>query len=496
MSTDLEQKAKDAHPPIQAEIAAITGRVERLRDEIDRRFVELPAKKRSDLTREELFEACGAREHLELARELLTENRAEQTAIRAALGAVANPADAPAHEAALRAALVEGAKLRVEVREAEERLDAASTTLTMLADLIGAATEWRDAIDKRIVWASTRAVRVNALRASLPATTSDGAAVHDAATDGRGSTTWSDADGRLDDLLPAELRQRAEERRAEAVNYQEAVARHFASLVDLERAHVEATTPVASSVSDRIADVDRSESALAAHVSGAADRVAWALAALGTVTAHPDLSPTQLAALDADDRAAAVAAAEAEKDLADALAVVAEAERKVERERIAALADDPSATADSVAAWGDADDELVSAAVVDPLEDARTANTTALRDALDAWEVEVPESVWEALATFGAATATLDQLKPTAYEAALVTALDDAEAEVSKAWDDVDKARATARLLALDRADRQAALESVASNAASRELQFLRGDAIGGRTRRELQTEPDLEDGA
>lgn len=496
MSTDLEQKAKDALPPIQAEIAAITGRVERLRDDLDRKFVELPAKKRSDLTREELFEECGAREHLELARGLLLANRAQQEEIRVALGAVANPADAPAHEAALRESLVEGAKLRVEVREAEERLDAASTTLTLLGDLIGAATAWRDAVDRRIVWASTRAVRVGALRASLPATTSDGTPVHDAATTGRGGNTWSDADDRLGELLPAELRQRAEERRAEAVQYQDDVAEHLGNLVELEQAHVEVTTPMASKVNHRIADVDASESALAAHVSGSADRVAWALAALDTVTAHPDLSPTQLAALDSTDRADAITAAGAEKDLAAALAVVAEAERKVERERIAALADVPSATADSVDAWGDAEDELASAAVVDPLVGARTANTPALRDALDAWEVEVPDSVWEALATFGAATATLDQLKPTAYEAALVTALDDAEAEVSKAWDEVDATRSSARLLALDRADRQAALESVASNAPLRELQFLRGDATGGRTRRELQTEPDLEGGA
>lgn len=496
MPTDLEQKAKDALPPIQAEIEAINGRVERLRDDVDRKFVELPAKKRTDLTREELFEECGAREHLELARDLLIANRAEQVEIRVALGAVANPADAPAHEVALRQSLVEGAKLRVEVREAEERLAAASTTLTLLGELIGAATERRHAIERRIVWASTRAVRVGALRASIPATTSDGTSVHVAATDGRGANTWSDADRRLGDLLPAELRQRAAERRAEAVKYQDDAMEHLNHLAELERAHVERTTPMASIVNHRIADVDVSEAALAAHVSGSADRVAWALAALGTVTAHPDLSPTQHEALDAADRADAVTAAGTEKDLADALAVVAEAERSVERERIAALADDPSATADSVAAWGDAQDEAASGAVIDPLEDARTANTPALRDALDAWEVEVPESLWEALAAFGAATSTLDQLAPAAYETALVTELDDAEAAVLDAWNEVDAVRWSARLLALERSDRQTASESVPSNAAQRELQFLRGDATGGRTRRELQTEPDLEDGA
>src|SRR5690606_11303251 len=113
-------------------------------------------------------------------------------------------------------------------------------------------------------------------------------------------------------------------------------------------------------------------------------------------------------------RADAVAAAEAEDDLGEALAAEADARQALEDAILDARLDDPTVDPETVQAVIDARAALEADAIQDPLTQARTDYDQAARDALDAWEVEVPPALWEGLGSFLRARRILEELSDAA----------------------------------------------------------------------------------
>ena len=81
----------------------------------------------------------GAAQHLAVAREARSANRADQVATRAALAGVATPAEAGPGGSTLRDQMIDGARLGVEVRHAEERVDATGHLVEHLQQLVAQA---------------------------------------------------------------------------------------------------------------------------------------------------------------------------------------------------------------------------------------------------------------------------------------------------------------------------------------------------------------------
>ncbi|MEO1057720.1 MAG: hypothetical protein AAFY28_12465 [Actinomycetota bacterium] len=506
MPTDLEQKAQDALDALDAQLAEVSAHVEALRADIEHTFVERPdpndptvVQGPEDLPRNELAANCGARQHVELARALLLASQGRQATIRAALAAIDSPDDGDTHVVALRAELIEAGRLDVELREAEERLEAATVEVGALSRVADSMSARRGVLVERHAWAAARSDRSAALRADLPARHGTMPVWEKAsgALDPAPGSPYADADARLDDLLPTDLRVRAVERSNEALARERATATHLAELTSVERDLLERLRPRTAPVEHRRRELDAAEAALAAHVAGAADRIDWALAELAAATLHPDLSTNQAESLDPADRAGSDEAIASEAALTGALAALEVARRAADQERIKALADDPAATTATVPDWGDAENAIADdGTLATAVATARGAHTDAHLGILDDWEVEVPETLWVAVEGFVLATATLQELAVSSYETALVQALDDAEQALADAWDQADAAWTSEWLVARDRAEREALAASTAATSTRRRRQFSRGDGSSGRTRRELGLEPALVGGA
>ena len=268
-----------------------------------------------------------------------------------------------------------------------------------------------------------------------------------------------------------------------------AVAATSAALTTAEAARtarVWSGRPLEGAVRDGERALARAEAALTAYVSRATGKIAAAVATFDAVAAHPDLDAAQYAALDPTGRADAITAAAAEGDLTVAADAVADAQRSVDDAILVALDaapdDDPDTHPDVIAARA----ALADVTLQTPLTDARAAYDAAASAALDAWEVEVPPSVWEALADFVDARETLTGLSSQAARDALVTAVDDATDVLAAALDERDVAWRGDVEIDRHVARRAAAQRATAAGAAARRAGYGRGDGRSGRTAREL----------
>jgi hypothetical protein len=303
-----------------------------------------------------------------------------------------------------------------------------------------------------------------------------------AATALRAGAEFSDADDRLDDLVPAELRARAEARAVEAEALAVDVAVHWAAGQVVRDGSRATEAPLAAGVEAAERTFVLAEAELRRYVHGTAAELEAAQAALAAVAGLADLSAAQEAALDPASRADAIAAATAEAALASAVAAVIDAQRALDDAILAAVLTDPDADPNADAAVDAARDALEDPSLQDPLTDARAAYDDTARAALDGWEVEVPPELWRGLADFAHAAHTLDRLADQTQRDALVTALDTAQDALAAALDARDAQLRRELAVAVETAARTGALDAASARPADRFTQYLRGDGPGGRT--------------
>jgi hypothetical protein len=415
----------------------------------------------------------GATQHVATARAALAACRAEQSRIRQALSGVSNPADTATFQEQLRAALITEAGLRVRLREATERSAVASAALAEWSALAGRAETAAGAARAEAEAAARWQADADALRAALgkpPLTT----LVADAAAVDR-----KPAGDRLAALLPDPLRKRALDRAAEARALATAEAEADAAATASRTAARTAAHPLAVAADRAGQDFQAALSALRRYIATAAADLAVARSALTGVAAHPDLTAAQKTALDPAKRAGGVAAVTAEEALSKAVADLGKAQRKVDDAITTALLAKPDADPLQATAVKKAIADRDAAAVQDPLTTARNGYDDVARDALDAWEVEVPETLWRAATDLATANRTLDRLADQAARDALRTAVD----TTGDAWATALDARAeqARRELAVDTALASRA-GIVAAASTDRTGQYVRGDGPGGRT--------------
>ncbi|MFC4072286.1 hypothetical protein ACFO0C_45785, partial [Actinoplanes subglobosus] len=210
------------------------------------------------------------------------------------------------------------------------------------------------------------------------------------------ATDRKPATDRLAALLPDPLRKRALDRAAEARALATAEADADAAATAGRASARTADRPLVVAADRAGQDFQGALAALRRYLATAAADLAIARSALASVAAHPDLTAAQQAALDPAGRAAGVAAATAEEALAKAVADLGKAQRKVDDAIVAALLAKPDADPMQATAVKKAVADRDAAAVQGPLTTARNGYDDAARDALDAWEVEVPDSLWRA----------------------------------------------------------------------------------------------------
>lgn len=417
---------------------------------------------------------------------------AEEATIRGR-SADATPEELDAVEDDLRENLAAQTRAAVELRDAEERREAAHRALARAGAYHAAATAILRSAEQWAGEADGRQKQHKDWRDSLGDPPLD-AVVADA-TAALNGPDRNAARNRLTALLPASLWNRSGERHAEALAVVAAVAEaageEAAVLDDLWTDDA----PVAGAVRAARRRLDTAEAALGAYVRSAPERLTAAVRALEGIRGVPgtpgvpDLTPEQADALDeADaDNADAVAAVGFEAELATRLAAFQSEDRTVTLEILRALAADPdrnpAGVQDVIDAVGVRDDP---ATILTPLNDARGDYDWAAREALDEWEVEVPARLWAATREYHDAVATLTELADNATRTELVDALDDAVDALAGAMD--DHAKRQRALLEVERRvnARTDEADVLARTSTDRVLAYVRGDGPGGRTPAEL----------
>lgn len=428
--------------------------------------------------------ALGSAQHVRVAKDALAANDADVARARAGLAAAATPAEAGAGGGLLADLLVLRGRLAVASRDAETRKARDDELVDSLSALLARARDAVGEVDAEVEWARGRQGAVDALlvalgRAPLTSLVADAEAV-------RTGLVLQAADARLTQLLPSELRARAEERLAEALA--------LGATAESQREKAESVHSDRGVVSHQLdAEVEAGRTAfteavaaLEAYVSRAPGRLAGAVAALAAVRDHPSLTVAQSDALDPAGRDDAGEALEKEADLASAVAAVTAARVAYEDAVLTALDADPDTDPAN-----DPGVEAAREALEDPdlqsrLDDAVAAYDAVAQAALDRWEVEVPPSLWAALESFVAAREVVRELANGGRRNALVTDVENTGSALADALDVRAGRRRGDLVVARLLAERTAAARAVAVTAAARRTAYLRGDGPSGRTPAEL----------
>lgn len=425
----------------------------------------------------------GARQHAAMARAALAAEHEVQARVRADLAAVSSPGDVATHEALLRASLQREAALRVHLRQGRERELVAAELLSALGSAMATARDRLTAAGRALATTEVDQQAGQAVRAALTAPplstlANDAAAV-------RSGPAHQAALDRLTALLPDALRTRARHRFTESGTLLEAADEaHATARAGWER--VTAEIEPRRAVQAVEAAFRRALAALSGYAGSSPGELATARQQLDAVAATAALSAEQVAALDPADRADAVDAATAEQELADVVAEISALTAALAAAVAAARIDDPDSDpeqdADVIAARAALDDP----AVQQRLSDARAAYDQDARAALDAWEVEVPEHLWQALVRYEQAAGTLDRLASQQHRTDLVAALDTAQDALADALDEADVQQRRLQVAALTSAAAAARLRALTELDADRDGQYARGDGPSGRTDAEL----------
>ncbi|GAA3650888.1 hypothetical protein GCM10022237_08300 [Nocardioides ginsengisoli] len=426
----------------------------------------------------------GSVQHLRVARQALAANDTAIAQARAGLGAVDTPAEAGAGGSALADLLVIRGGLVVSERYAAERVATDEALIASLGALLGRADAAAADATAHVGWAQVQQDAVDRLKAALTAPPLDTIVADAAAVEGGADLTA--ADTKLDALLPTALRTRAEARIVEARAVETDAERQLDKAESTYSDRGEVSHKIDTEVAAATTAFTDAVAKLEAYVSRSPGRLASARDAFIAVAAHPALTAAQSAALDATHRADAVDAATKESDLATATAAVAAAQAAVDDALLTALDADPDADPEADANVVAARAALADAGLQTPLTNARDAYDTATRDALDRWEVEVPPSVWDALAAFATAKDAATELADGGARNVLVTAVDQSCDDLAAALDVRDSRRRGDLVVARLLAERTAVERAAAATATARNAAYLRGDGPSGRTPAEL----------
>lgn len=478
MAQDLKTRAEHQLTLNQTAAAEAATALVAARSELDRRVAD-PA----NLTPDQWAGSVGAHQHVELARAALAAELATQATIRSALAGVTSPADTLTYQAELRASMLRQANIRVNLRQGRERELTGTAVVRALGEVVEAAGGRVAASITAVAQGTADQAAVRTARDALLLPPLDNMVAD--ATALRSSTTFTDARDRLVALIPDALLTRARQRYSESTSLASEAAEFLATAQTAENRVLDELAPI-SAVTTTEQAFRTALAALSGYVTSAAAELAHARAKLEAVAATPDLTPAQVAALDPAGRADAIAAADAEQELADAVAEIAILQQALDDAVLNARIDDPDsdpeADADVIAAHA----ALDAPAPQQALADARTKYDQAARDVLDAWEVEVPDDLWDALMSFESAGDVLDRLASQPSRDALVTALDTAQDAYADALDDADVQLRRLQVANLETGDRSARARALGELTDDRTSQYARGDGPSGRTADQL----------
>jgi hypothetical protein len=278
---------------------------------------------------------------------------------------------------------------------------------------------------------------------------------------------------RVENDIPEALRARALERVAAMRAADAAVGSGLGD--DLRNAadnHRNATGGDAGAVAALAVNFTRADAALTALAVGGAERLATALARLRQVRDSHPLTDDEKAEIDDPALAAAAGAAltnEAALTTAQQALAAAEAalELAVANALIADPYADPNLAADVVEARGNRDTARTD---VD-----NAAPSDADREALDRWEVAVPNPIWANLVAYDAAVADLQALAD-AVPNDLVDAVNAAEEPLAQALEDADHAAFADELVAAAREANLARQARLADSSPARLASTARGE--------------------
>lgn len=476
MATDLEARALDKRDLLKARRDDVRSRL------ADAQALQLKRHAAPDtVARSDWAGELGTNQHVEVAGRALAAARDEEQALRSRIATGGRPADAGALAPELQEAIVTQAELRVELRYALERRAHTDALVRRTNALLESANaELREA-EARLAWAEAQKKRTDDLREATATEPLD--TLGDAATAVLDGQAFDDANDRLDELLPGELRTRASERFDDAASVLNEARSHRANGIGSLAALAEEARRFDAPVAAAEATYTAAREALAAYVASAAAVVAGAEAKLEAVASHPDLTDAQHAALHDDAPPESGDALAAEGELTAALVAARALQREVDDAITAALAQDPDADPeanDDVVAARAALDE---AAIQDPIAAARSDYDARAASNLEA---EVPVSLWSALGNFLEVRTALERLGNDDTVAQLLDDLGGAEDVLAEALDARDDAFRKALMVGLHIADREAAAEAAAETQTDRTVHYLRGEGPAGRTPVEL----------
>lgn len=391
---------------------------------------------------------------------------------RVEIASAAMPADAEAAAADLESLLIDLNDLQAHAVDVQVQLDTYQSQIDVQLDILGTAT--------------TRSVQATSALATAQKTNADQAGWHaalataplqtiaQAANTALAGADYAAAKARAEDGFNATLLAHVRTRES---NEQARLALIESTLEDMQDdldAKVAADRGLAGDVAPLERAYDRAEAAFREAVTGAQDRYNRALGLLTSVAAAPALTDAERnRMLDATIvNAAKGDPVTHEEGLETAQDALVQAQIGLDRGQ---TQDDVGLTPfDTLANLG--------TAVTDAegnLGTAQGAFVAADEDALDKWEVTVPDSSWSLLAAFDEANLILNDLKTNATPAklsALETAMTNAASDLADARDTLAQSEHDIALLGERVTQQSELLDAAMRNGSARVLNALRGD--------------------
>lgn len=391
---------------------------------------------------------------------------------RVEIANAAMPADAEAAAADLETLLIDLNDLQAHAVDVQVQIDTYQSQIDVQLDSLGTAT--------------SRSVQATSALAVAQKTDADHAAWHAAIGVPPLSTISADANTALGGSTYADAKERAEDGfdttllahvRTRESKEQARLAQIESTLQDMEDdldSKIAADRGVAGAVAPLQRTYDRAEAAFRELATGAQDRYNRALGLLSSIANAP---PLTIAERNRMTDATIVSTAKGdpvthEEDLETAQDDLATAQIGLDRGQ---TQDDVGLTPfDTLANLGTAVTDAQAA-----LGPKQAAFVAADEDALDKWEVTVPDSSWSLLAAFDEATLILNDLKTNATPAKLTaaeTAMNNAASALVTALDTFAQSEHDIARLSARAKQQSELLDAAERNGSARVLNAMRGD--------------------
>jgi hypothetical protein len=384
----------------------------------------------------------------------------------------AMPADAEAAAAELEAMLIDLNDLQAHAVDVQVQLDTIQTQIDVQLDLLGGATS-RSA---QATAAFAAAQKVDAAHTAWHAAITTGplSTISADASTALGGTDYANAKARAEDGFDSALLAHVRKREQ---NEQARLALIESTLEDMQDdldAKIAADRGVGGAVAPLQRTYDRAEAAFRELVTGAQDRYNRALGLLAAVAAAPPLTDAERNRMT---DATIVGAAKGDPVTHEEAVETAEdtlTEAQLALDRGETQTDVGLPPFDTVANLTNARDTAEG-----DLTTAQGAFVAADEEALDKWEVTVPDSSWSLLAAFDEADLILRDLKANATPAKLQaaeTAMTNAADALAAALDTYAQSEHDIAKLAERVKQQSELLDAAERNGSARVLNALRGD--------------------